>query len=102
MTTLKTPEGGDGTTVQDALNAKVALETAHTDTEGAYRLSLSDGEQLVDAEQSDVLLEIPEGSSSLDMNPALELSLGSLQDSINAELSEMALSGEAAENYFYI
>lgn len=102
VTTLKASDGGDGTTVQDALNEKVALETAPTDTEGAYRLSLSDGEQLVDAEPSDVLPEIPQGSSSFDMNPALELSLGSLQDSINAELSEMALSGEAAENYFYI
>lgn len=101
MTTLKA-EGGDGTAVQDMPNEEVASETAPADTEGAYRLSLSDGEQLVDAEPSDVLLEIPQGSPNRDMSPVLELSLGSLQDSINEELSEMALSGEAAENYFYI
>lgn len=34
-------------------------------------------------------------------SPSLELNLGSLQDSINRELSEMAESGEA-EHYFYI
>uniref|UniRef100_A0A8C3A3Y4 Connector enhancer of kinase suppressor of Ras 1 n=1 Tax=Cyclopterus lumpus TaxID=8103 RepID=A0A8C3A3Y4_CYCLU len=75
-------------------------ETASAQSEGAYRLSLSDGEQLVDAEPSDVLLEIPQGSPST--SPLLELSLGSLQDSINEQLSEMLESGEPAENYFYI
>ncbi|XP_072221072.1 connector enhancer of kinase suppressor of ras 1 isoform X2 [Leuresthes tenuis] len=83
----------------------VAKETATAETEGAHRLSLlslSDGEQLVDAEPSDVLLEIPPGSPSPEMSPELELSLGSLQESINKQLSEMAESGEAAEHYFYI
>ena len=83
----------------------VAKETAAAETEGAHRLSLlslSDGEQLVDAEPSDVLLEIPPGSPSPETSPELELSLGSLQESINKQLSEMAESGEAAEHYFYI
>ena len=75
-------------------------ETADTETRGAY--SLSEGEQLVDAEASDVLLEIPPESPSTDTSSVLELSLGSLQDSINQELSELMDSGEAAENYFYI
>lgn len=72
------------------------------ETEGAYRLSLSDGEQLVDAEPSDVHLEIPQAPPSPDSSPLLELSLGSLQDSINKELNEMGVSGNTAENYFYI
>lgn len=80
----------------------VAKETASAETKGAYRLSLSDGEQLVDAEPSDVLLEIPQGSPTTETSPVLELSLGSLQESINQQLSEMVESGEAAENYFYI
>lgn len=101
MATLKASKGGDSTAVQDLPTEEVALETATAETEGAYRLSLSDGEQLVDAEPSDVLLEIPQGSPSSDIAPELELSLGSLQDSINKELSEM-VSGEAAESYFYI
>lgn len=101
----KSSEGAEGTTEQDTPIEEVALETvdketASSETEGAYRLSLSDGEQLVDAETSDVLLEIPLGSPS--PSPVLELSLGSLQDSINEKLSEMVESGEAAENYFYI
>lgn len=65
--------------------------------EGAYRLSLSEGEQLVDAELSGDLLDSPKASSSPDASPVLELSIGSLQDSINKELSELG-----AENYFYI
>lgn len=101
VATLKASKGGDSTAVQDLPTEEVALETATAETEGAYRLSLSDGEQLVDAEPSDVLLEIPQGSPSSDIAPELELSLGSLQDSINKELSEM-VSGEAAESYFYI
>ncbi|KAK1893945.1 Connector enhancer of kinase suppressor of ras 1 [Dissostichus eleginoides] len=96
----KSSEGAEGTTEQDTPIEEVALETASSETEGAYRLSLSDGEQLVDAETSDVLLEIPLGSPS--PSPVLELSLGSLQDSINEKLSEMVESGEATENYFYI
>ncbi|XP_034087643.1 connector enhancer of kinase suppressor of ras 1 isoform X2 [Gymnodraco acuticeps] len=101
----KSSEGAEGTTEQDTPIEDVALETvdketASSETEGAYRLSLSDGEQLVDAETSDVLLEIPLGSPS--PSSVLELSLGSLQDSINEKLSEMVESGEAAENYFYI
>ena len=101
----KSSEGAEGTTEQDTPIEEVALETVDkettsSETEGAYRLSLSDGEQLVDAETSDVLLEIPLGSPS--PSSVLELSLGSLQDSINEKLSEMVESGEAAENYFYI
>lgn len=104
---LKISKGGDKAAVQDTPAKDVALETvametANTETEGAYRLSLSDGEQLVDAEPSDVLLEIPQGSPSPGNSPVLELSLGSLQDSINRQLSEMAESGASADNYFYI
>ncbi|XP_067336535.1 connector enhancer of kinase suppressor of ras 1 isoform X2 [Channa argus] len=103
---LKTSDGGNNVVAKDTPAEEVALETvaketAATETEGAYRLSLSDGEQLVDAEPSDVLLEIPQGSLGLD-SPVLEFSLGSLQDSINKQLSEMAGAGDAAENYFYI
>lgn len=106
LAALKASKGADDATVQDTPTEEVALETvaketpATSETEGAYRLSLSDGEQLVDAEPSDVLLEIPQASPST--SPVLELSLGSLQDSINEQLSEMVESGEAAENYFYI
>ncbi|XP_039641074.1 connector enhancer of kinase suppressor of ras 1 isoform X6 [Perca fluviatilis] len=105
LATLKTSKGVDDVAVQDKPAKEVALETvakktATSETEGAYRLSLSDGEQLVDAEPSDVLLEIPPGSPG--NSPLLELSLGSLQDSINKQLSEMAETGEAVENYFYI
>ncbi|XP_053192218.1 connector enhancer of kinase suppressor of ras 1 [Scomber japonicus] len=105
--TLKASKGGDDAAVQDTPTEAVALETvaketATAETKGAYRLSLSDGEQLVDAELSDVLLEIPQGSPTTETSPVLELSLGSLQESINKQLSEMVESGEAAENYFYI
>lgn len=72
------------------------------ETEDAYRLNLSEGEQLVDAELSGVLLDTPKASSSPDSSPVLELSIGSLQDSINKELSELGVCGDAAENYFYI
>ncbi len=104
---LKASQRGDDAAAQDMPAEEVALETvaketAAAETKGAYRLSLSDGEQLVDAEPSDVLLEIPPGSPSAEASPVLELSLGSLQESINKQLSEMAESGEAAENYFYI
>lgn len=55
----------------------------------------------MDAEPSDVLLEM--GSSpGLDISPMLELSLGSLQESINKELSDMAESGNPSESYFFI
>ncbi|KAG8013313.1 Connector enhancer of kinase suppressor of ras 1 [Nibea albiflora] len=106
LAALKASKAQDDAAVQDTpaeevASETVAKETAITETEGAYRLSLSDGEQLVDAEPSDVLLEI-QGSPSLDASPMLELSLGSLQESINKQLSEMVESGEAAENYFYI
>ncbi|XP_067470893.1 LOW QUALITY PROTEIN: connector enhancer of kinase suppressor of ras 1 [Thunnus thynnus] len=104
---LRASKGGDDAAAQDTPAEKVALETvaketATAETKGAYRLSLSDGEQLVDAELSDVLLEIPQGSPTTESSPVLELSLGSLQESINKQLSEMVESGEAAENYFYI
>lgn len=56
----------------------------------------------MDAEPSDVLLEIPQGSQSAESSPVLELSLGSLQESINKQLSEMVESGEVSEGYFYI
>ncbi|XP_037551256.1 connector enhancer of kinase suppressor of ras 1 [Nematolebias whitei] len=85
---------------------KVALETvakepAAAETEGAYGLSLSEGEQLVDAELSelDVFLEIPPGSPSPASSLELDLSLGSLVDSINKQLSENA---GAVESSFYI
>ncbi|XP_036928101.1 connector enhancer of kinase suppressor of ras 1 isoform X3 [Acanthopagrus latus] len=90
------------TPAEEVATETVAKETATTETEGAYRLSLSDGEQLVDAEPSDVLLEIAQGSLSAESSPVLELSLGSLQESINKQLSEMAESGEVSEGYFYI
>ncbi|XP_037652615.1 connector enhancer of kinase suppressor of ras 1 isoform X6 [Sebastes umbrosus] len=106
----KASKGANDAAVQDTPAEEVALETVATETaatetaaeetEGAYRLSLSEGEQLVDAEPSDVVLEIPQGSPSA--SPLLELSLGSLQDSINKQLSEMVESGEVTENYFYI
>lgn len=102
VASLKAPAAGDITAVQDQPAEEVALETATAETEGAYRLSLSDGEQLVDPEPSDVVLELPQGSLSTDTSPVLELSLGSLQDSINKELSEMAQSENTMENYFYI
>nr|XP_020446390.1 connector enhancer of kinase suppressor of ras 1-like isoform X2 [Monopterus albus] len=103
----KTSKGGDEAVVQDPPAEEIALETvaketATTETEGAYRLSLSRGEQLVDPEPSPILMEIPQGPSITESSPALDLSLGSLQDSINKELSEMAMSGEINENYFYI
>uniref|UniRef100_A0A3Q0RAW9 Connector enhancer of kinase suppressor of Ras 1 n=1 Tax=Amphilophus citrinellus TaxID=61819 RepID=A0A3Q0RAW9_AMPCI len=103
LAALKASKAGDQAPVQDTPTEEVALETvaketATAETEGAYRLSLSDGEQLVDAQPSDVLLEIPQASPS----PVLEFSLGSLQDSINRQLSEMAQSGDSAENYFFI
>lgn len=89
------------TTAEDSLAEVLPSEQGEAKTEGAYRLSLSDGEQLVDAEPSDVLLEM--GSSpGLDITPMLELSLGSLQESINKELSDMAGSGNSTENYFFI
>lgn len=81
----------------------VATETSAAETKGAYRLKLSDGEELVDAEPSDVLLELPRGSPVEERSSlGLELSLGSLQESINKQLSEMRESGEASDTYFYI
>ncbi|XP_034715201.1 connector enhancer of kinase suppressor of ras 1 isoform X3 [Etheostoma cragini] len=105
LATLKTSKGVEDVAVQDKPAKEVDLETVAkktvtSETEGAYRLSLSDGEQLVDAEPSDVFLEIPPGSPG--SSPVLELSLGSLQDSINKQLNDMAETGEAVENYFYI
>lgn len=87
----------------------VAVETVTTAAataegeEGAFGLTLSDGEQLVDAEPEDVQLELSRGSPPVTTatSPNLELDLGSLKDSINQELSEMAETGEA-EHYFYI
>lgn len=105
LAALKASKAGDKAPVRDTPTEGVALETvaketATAETEGAYRLSLSDGEQLVDAEPSDVLLEIPQASPST--SPVLEFSLGSLQDSINKQLTEMAQSGDSAESYFFI
>ncbi|XP_029349549.1 connector enhancer of kinase suppressor of ras 1 isoform X2 [Echeneis naucrates] len=107
LATSKTPKGGDNATVPNTPPGEVASETVTKETGtvhtgGAYRLSLSDGEQLVDAEPSDIHLEIPPGSPSTEISPVLELSLGSLQESINEQLNEMVQRGEAAENYFYI
>lgn len=94
---LKASKEGD-TTAENLFAEEPSSEPGQT--EGAYRLSLSDGEQLVDAEPSDVLLEM--GSPGLETSPGLELSLGSLQDSINKELSDMAMGGNSTENYFFI
>ncbi|PWA16308.1 hypothetical protein CCH79_00004359, partial [Gambusia affinis] len=84
-------EGGENVALaQDTPEAvaleTVATETAAAETEGAYRLSLSDGEQLVDSELSDVLLEIPGESQITELSPMLDLSVGSLSDSINNQL----------------
>lgn len=100
MASVKASKEGD-TRAENWLAGKPPSEPGEAKTEGACRLSLSDGEQLVDAEPSDVLLEM--GSSpSLDTSPVLELSLGSLQESINKELSDMAVSGNSTDNYFFI
>ncbi|XP_007561163.1 connector enhancer of kinase suppressor of ras 1 isoform X1 [Poecilia formosa] len=101
-------EGGEDvapvrdTPAEDVALETVATETAAAETEGAYRLSLSDGEQLVDAEPSDVLLEIPQETQSPESSPVLELSLGSLSDSINNQLRKNAESRDAGDHYFYI
>ncbi|XP_057714954.1 connector enhancer of kinase suppressor of ras 1 isoform X2 [Corythoichthys intestinalis] len=95
-------------TARDTPGDEVALETvtpetSPAETKGAYRLNLSMGEQLVDAEPSDVLLELPQVSPAEERSSlGLELSLGSLQESINKELSEMRESGEGSETYFFI
>ncbi|XP_063355946.1 connector enhancer of kinase suppressor of ras 1 isoform X2 [Pelmatolapia mariae] len=107
LVALKASKAGDHAPEQDTPTEEVALETVAKETtaaeaEGAYRLSFSDGEQLVDAEPSDVFLEMSQASLSTDNSPVLELSLGSLQDSINKQLSEMAQSGDTSESYFFI
>ncbi|XP_029973176.1 connector enhancer of kinase suppressor of ras 1 [Salarias fasciatus] len=104
LTALKASKAADGGSPQDTPTEEVALETvaketAAAETGSAYRLSLSDGEQLVDAELSSVSQQ---ASPSAETGPELELSLGSLQESINQQLSEMAESGDGSENYFYI
>ncbi|KAF6717791.1 Connector enhancer of kinase suppressor of ras 1 [Oryzias melastigma] len=93
---------GDVAPAEVTPTEEVTLETVAKETEGACRLSLSDGEQLVDAELSDVLMEIPEDFTGAEMNPVLELSLGSLKESINKEVGEITKAGEPAEHYFYI
>lgn len=99
MASLKASKEGD-MTAENWLAGEPPSEPGEAKTEGAYRLSLSDGEQLVDSEPSDAL---EMGSSpGLDSSPALEMSLGSLQESINKELSDMAVSGNSPENYFFI
>nr|XP_057945880.1 connector enhancer of kinase suppressor of ras 1 isoform X2 [Doryrhamphus excisus] len=108
LAALRGAKVGNDSPVQDTPAEEVALETVgkettSAETKGAYRLSLSDGEQLVDAEPSDVLLEVSQGSlAAVDSSPMLELSLGSLQESINKQLSEMRETGEVSETYFYI
>ncbi|XP_015235498.1 PREDICTED: connector enhancer of kinase suppressor of ras 1 [Cyprinodon variegatus] len=108
LATQKASTGGEDvalvqdTPAEDVTVETVATETPAAETEGAYRLSLSDGEQLVDAEPSDVLPEIPVCSSSCESSPTLELSVGSLKDSINNQLRKNAESGEAPDHYFYI
>lgn len=85
-----------------AAEAIPAAAAAAVGEEGAFRVMLSDGEQLVDPEPEDVRLDLSPGSTvPMATSPKLELELGSLQDSINAEISEMAEAGEA-EHYFYI
>lgn len=98
-TSLKASKDGDPT-AESSPTQEPPSEAGEAETEGAYRWSLSDGEQLVDAEPADVLLEM--GSPGLETSPVLELSLGSLQESINKELSDMAVSGNSTENYFFI
>ncbi|XP_054653432.1 connector enhancer of kinase suppressor of ras 1 isoform X2 [Dunckerocampus dactyliophorus] len=108
LAALRASKVGNDSPVQDTPADEVALETVgkettSAETKGAYRLSLSDGEQLVDGEPSDVLLDVSQGSlAAVESSPMLELSLGSLQESINKQLSEMRESGEASETYFYI
>lgn len=98
-TSLKASKDGDPT-AESSPTGEPPSEPGEAQTEGAYRWSLSDGEQLVDAEPSDVHLEM--GSPGLETSPMLELSLGSLQESINKELSDMAVSGNSTDNYFFI
>lgn len=100
VASLKASKEGDAT-AESSLAKEAPSEPGEAKTEGAYRLSLSDGEQLVDAEPSDVLLEMGSSPGS-DTSPVLELSLGSLQESINKELSDMAMSGNSTQNYFFI
>uniref|UniRef100_A0A674PKC1 Connector enhancer of kinase suppressor of Ras 1 n=1 Tax=Takifugu rubripes TaxID=31033 RepID=A0A674PKC1_TAKRU len=69
--------------IERTTSLKASKDGDPTAEKGAYRWSLSDGEQLVDAEPSDVLLEM--GSPGLETSPMLELSLGSLQESINKD-----------------
>ncbi|XP_041828076.1 connector enhancer of kinase suppressor of ras 1 isoform X2 [Melanotaenia boesemani] len=106
LATLKSSEaGGNVAPVQDTPEVEVALETVTKETAAAEiedKLSLSDGEQLVDAEPSDVLLEVPQDSHGAEKSPVFEVSIGSLQDSINKQLNEMAESGKGAEHYFFI
>uniref|UniRef100_A0A3Q4IGL7 Connector enhancer of kinase suppressor of Ras 1 n=1 Tax=Neolamprologus brichardi TaxID=32507 RepID=A0A3Q4IGL7_NEOBR len=69
LVSLKASKAGDRAPEQVTPTEEVALETVAKETaaaeaEGAYRLSLSDGEQLVDAEPSDVLLEMSQLSHS--------------------------------------
>lgn len=94
----------DAVRAQDTPTKEVALETVATEpaaaaAKGAYGLSLSDGEQLVDAELSDIFPEIPPGALSPDVGLELDFSLGSLGESINKHLSENA---GTVENSFYI
>uniref|UniRef100_A0A3P9JAE3 Connector enhancer of kinase suppressor of Ras 1 n=1 Tax=Oryzias latipes TaxID=8090 RepID=A0A3P9JAE3_ORYLA len=92
----------DAAPVEVTPTEEVTLETVAKETAGACRISLTDGEQLVDAELSDVLMEIPEDCTGAEMSPVLELSLGSLKESINKEVGEITKAGEPAEHYFYI
>ncbi|KAM9354255.1 connector enhancer of kinase suppressor of ras 1 [Pholidichthys leucotaenia] len=107
LAVLRASKAGDGAPVTDTPSEEVVLETvatetAATETDGAYRLSLSDGEELVDAEQSDVRLEMPQVSLKTDTSPVLEVSLGSLRDSINRQLNIASESGDSEEKYFFI
>lgn len=100
---IEASKGADGAAVQDTPTEEIALATPTSadETEGAYRLSLSDGEELVDAESSDVHLEISQIPASTETSPVFDFSLGSLQDAIKQELSETTESSEPAD-YFYI
>ncbi|XP_028294558.1 connector enhancer of kinase suppressor of ras 1 isoform X2 [Gouania willdenowi] len=99
LAVLKTSGTKDGAMTQDTPTGEVSLETVAQETKGAYRLS--DGEQLVDAEPPPVPHVVPEANT--ESSSVYELSLGSLQDSINQHLSQMAESGDVPDNYsFYI
>lgn len=88
-------------TVETVTTAAAAEEEEEEEEARGPELMLSDGEESVDAKPEDVDLSHGSPPVATATSPNLELNLGSLQDSINRELSEKAETGEA-EHYFYI